>query len=83
MNNSLRGINSRRADWEEWIGDLEEKMVDITSPEQNIGKTVGKKKKMKTLWETTGTTLNTPTFELQGSQKEKKERNDLRKYLKR
>ena len=44
MNNSLRGINSRRADWEEWISDLEEKMVDITSPEQNIGKTVGKKK---------------------------------------
>ena len=30
--------------------------------------------------ETTGTTLNTPTFALEGYQKEKRQRQDLRKY---
>ena len=38
---------------------------------------------MKTVSETSGTILNAPTFMLQGSQKEKRERKDLRKYLKR
>ena len=37
---------------------------------------------MKTISETSGTTLNAPTFKLQGSQK-KRRRKGLRKYLKR
>ena len=38
---------------------------------------------MRTVSETSGTRLNAQTFVLQGSQKEKRERKDLGKYLKR
>ena len=38
---------------------------------------------MRTLSETSGTTLNVPVFELQGSQKKKRKRKGLRKYLER
>ena len=38
---------------------------------------------MRTVSETSGTILHAPTFELQGSQKKKKKRMGLRKYLKR
>ena len=38
---------------------------------------------MRTLSATSGKILNAPTFELQGSQKKKRKRNGLRKYLKR
>ena len=49
----------------------------ITAPEQNI------EKRIKRNEEISGTTLNTPTLALQGSQKQKRERKDLKKYLKR
>ena len=39
-------------------------------------------KRIRTVSETSGTTLNAPTFELKGSQKRRK-RKGLRKYLKR
>ena len=39
-------------------------------------------KRIETVLETTGTTLNTQTFELQGSQKKKGKRKGWRKYLK-
>ena len=35
MKNSLEGINSRMSEAEEWINELEDKMVEITSEEQN------------------------------------------------
>ena len=35
MKNRLEGINSKIAEAEEWISDLEDKMVEITSEEQN------------------------------------------------
>ena len=38
MNNTLEGINSRITEAEEWINDLEDRMVEITATEQNIGK---------------------------------------------
>ena len=41
MNNTLEGIN-RITEAEEWINDLENRMVEITATEQNIEK---KKKK--------------------------------------
>ena len=37
MNNTLEGINSRITEAEEWISDLEDRMVEITATEQNIG----------------------------------------------
>ena len=57
MSNRLKGINSRIIKAEEQISDLEDRMVEITAAEQNI------EKWMKGI-ETSGTTLNTPTFAL-------------------
>ena len=37
MNNILEGINSRITEAEKWISDLEDRMVEITATEQNIG----------------------------------------------
>ena len=36
MNNTLEGINSRITEPEEWINDVEDRMVEITNIEQNI-----------------------------------------------
>ena len=44
MKNSLKGINSRITKTEEWISDLEDRMVEITAAEQNIEKRMTKKK---------------------------------------
>ena len=41
MKNTLEGINNRITEAEEWISDLEDKMVEITAEEQN------KEKRMK------------------------------------
>ena len=38
IKNSLEGINSRISEAEEWISDLEDKIVEITTAEQNKGK---------------------------------------------
>ena len=46
MNNTLEGINSRTTDAEEWISDLEDRMLEITAANR-IEKRM-KKKKMKT-----------------------------------
>ena len=61
IKNSLEGINSRITEAEEWISDLEDKIVEITTAGKN------KQKRMKRidynlrdLW----TTLNEPTFKL-------------------
>ena len=37
-NNTLEGINSRISEAEEWINDLENRMVEITAAEQNTEK---------------------------------------------
>ena len=44
MNNRLEGIN-RRTETEEQTSDLEGRMVEITTAEQNIEKTMNKKMK--------------------------------------
>ena len=38
MKNILEGINSRITEGEEWINDLDDKIVAITATEQNIEK---------------------------------------------
>ena len=58
---SLEGSNSRITEAEEWISDLEDTIVEITTAEQNKEKGM---KELRTVLETSGTTLNTPTFEL-------------------
>ena len=79
IKNSLEGINSRITEAEERISDLEDEIVEITTTEKNKEKRI---KRIMTVSETSGTTLNTPTFELQGSQKKKRKRKRLTKYLK-
>ena len=44
MNNTLEGIHSRITEAEEWINDLEYRMVEISASEQNIEKRMKKKK---------------------------------------
>ena len=61
IKNTLEGINNRITEAEEQISELEDKMVEITAREQN------KEKRMKRFEDSlraSGTTLNTPTFEL-------------------
>ena len=55
IKNSLEGINSRIAETEEWISDLEDKIVETTTEEQN------KEKRMKRIEDSlrdSWTTLN-------------------------
>ena len=61
IKNSSKAINSRMTEAEEWISDLENKIVEITTAEQN------KEKRMKRIEDslrTSGTTLNAPAFEV-------------------
>ena len=43
MKNAQEGINSRITEAEEWIGDREDRMVEITATVQNIEKRKEKK----------------------------------------
>ena len=61
IKNSLEGISNRIIEAEERISDLEDKIVEITTAEQNKEKRM---KELRTVSETSGTTLNAPTFEL-------------------
>ena len=61
IKNALEGIDSRITEAEERISNLEDKIVEITATEQNKGKRM---KRIEDISETSGTTLNTPTFEL-------------------
>ena len=42
MNNALEGIHSRITEAEEWINDLEDRMVEINATKQNIEKIMKK-----------------------------------------
>ena len=48
MNNVPEGINSRITEAEEWINELEDRMVQITATEQNIEKRM--KRNEHSLW---------------------------------
>ena len=80
IKNSLEGINSRVTEAEERISDLEDKIVEITTADQN------KEKRMKRtedslidLWDN----IKHTNIRVIGVQKKKRERKGLRKYLKR
>ena len=79
MNNTLEGINSKINEAEQ-IYDLEDKMVEITATEQNIEKrTKRNEDSQRDLWDN----IKCTNIHIIGSQKEKGERKDLRKCLKR
>ena len=61
MKTTLEGINSRITEAEEWISDLQSKIVEITTTEQN------KEKRLKRIEDNLRdhcTTINAQTFEL-------------------
>ena len=61
MNNKQERINSRITEAEEWINDLEDRMVEITATEQNTEKRMKRNKdSLRDLWDN----LNAPTFSL-------------------
>ena len=63
MNNTLEGIKSRIIEAEEWINDLEDRMVENTVVKKNIENRMGEKRKRRGRQpESSGITLNTPTF---------------------
>ena len=61
IKNTLEGINSRMSEAEEWLSELEDKMVEITSEEQNK---VKRMKRAENSIRDFGTISNAPTFKL-------------------
>ena len=61
IKNTLEGINSRITEAEEQISNREDKIVEITTAEQNKEKRM---KRLRTVSETSGTTLNAPILQL-------------------
>ena len=79
MNNTLEEINSRITEAEEWMNsDLENRRVEITATEQNIEKRMKRNDSLRDLWDNIKST-NIHIIWVP----EKRERKDLRKYLKR
>ena len=80
MNNILEGIHSRITEAEAWTNDMEDRMVEITATEQNTEKRMKRNEdSLRDLWDNNKHTNSC----IIGVQKEKRERRDLRKYLKR
>ena len=61
IKNTLEGINNRITEAEERINELEDKMVEITNRSRIKKKEC---KESRTVSESSGRTLNAPTFEL-------------------
>ena len=79
MKQTLEGINSRITKAEEWISDLEDKIVEITTSEQNKGKRMKTiEDSLRDLWDNIKRT-NIQIIEVQ----KKRKRRGLRKHLKR
>ena len=52
MKNTLEGINSRITEAEEWISNLEDRMVELTAAEQNKEKRMKRNEdSLRDLWE--------------------------------
>ena len=80
MKNTLEGINSRITEAEEWMSDLEDRMVEFTAMEQNKQKRMKKNEDtLRDLWEN----IKCNNIHITGVPEEKRERKDPRKYLKR
>ena len=81
IKNSLEGINSRITEAEERIGDLEDKIVEITTAEQNKDKRMKRTEdSLRDLWDNIKRT-NIRIIGVPGEEEKKKK--GLRKYSKR
>ena len=82
IKNSLEGINSRIAEAEKWKSDLEDKIVEMTTTEQNKEKRMKIiEKSLRDLWDNIKCT-NIQITEVP-EEEEKKGTEKLTKYLKR
>ena len=78
--NTLEGINSRITEAEEWISDLEDKTVEMTTTEQNKEKRMKRiEDNLRGLWDNTKHT----NIRIIGVPEEEEKKKGLRKYLKR
>ena len=78
-NNTLEGINSRIIEAEQQINDLEDRMMEITATEQNVEKRMkSNEDSLRDLWDNSKHT----NICIIGVPEEERERNNLRKYLK-
>ena len=76
MKNILEGITEA----EEWISDLEDRMLEITAVEQNKEKRMKRNEdSLRDLWDN----IKCTNIHSLGSRNEKRERKDPRKYMKR
>jgi len=81
MNNTLERINNRITEAEEWISDLEERLVEITAIKQNIEKRM--KRNEDSLRDFRDNIKCTNIHIIGVPEGEEREREDSRKYLKR
>ena len=85
IKNTLEGTNSRITEAEERISDLEDKIVEITTTEQNKEKTMKRiEDRLRDLWNNIKcTNIQRTNIRIIGVPEEKEKRKGLRKYLKR
>ena len=77
LNNTLEGINSKITEAEEWINDLEDRIMEITVTAENTEKRmIRNEDSLRNLWDIKRTNIH-----ISGVPGE--ERKDLRKYFKR
>ena len=80
MKSSLGGINSRIPEAKEHISDLEDKIVEITTAEQNKDKRMKRiEDSLRDLWDN----IKCTNIRIIGVTEKKRKRKGLRKYLKR
>ena len=76
---TLAGINSRISEAEERINELEDKMLEITSEEENKVKRMTRTKdSLRDLWDN----IKHTNIRITGSQNKKRKRKEMRKFLK-
>ena len=79
IKNTLEGINSKISEAEEWISKLEDKMVEITSEEQNKVKRMKRtEESLRDLWNN----IKHTNIRIIGIPEEE-DKKDMRKFLKR
>ena len=80
MNTTLEGINSRITEAEEWISDLEDRMVEITAAKQKKIKRMKRTEdSLRDLWDN----IKSTNIQIIGIEKKKRIRKGMRKLLKR